>query len=1040
VSTATVPDSALIDKRFRVISPPGEDYVLRARKLSGDSPTEITHLLECLFTDPDPSLEEIFKVALPGKPHYHGLKEFLRRRIVGQDPAIEAVLDGLRVSELRLKKEKPYSLALLGPTGVGKTEIVKQTARFLFGERDEKKRFLCLNLSRFQMETAHELIFGGSPWKGQPGEGILYPFLRPLSSPVPGALSEYRLNQCCIILLDEVEKAHPTTLTAFLSLLDEGVVETIHGQAHCRFDLTSQCLLFLTSNAASSLYDDDTVGGRFLQNQELIKQALQAGSPWKSGDGAFQGERVSGAVKGFRPEFLGRIDTFIMFSKLRPSHMEEIAELNLGAMSEIIRSHNSYKDVKSVTFDPAVKTLFAFKDGFQYGVRNLRTLIESTLSPPLMVYAETNPTDGIRQVLVELKDEDFHKKMCLSETGVHVLAVDDPEDLRDPEAYRNHFKDLEFTWDSASSWPEALGLLKRNAYSFVLMDADVDILRQIRRRYPTVPVFLFSDEVTEGEKNKIMQAGGARDFLRKDIDEEEIQSHLRTFQKMAIDLRRIEAMKSTLEGQANGFSFEVMPPKREGETLILSIGRVVPVHTPRTDDLGLYTQERAAVLLRDVQGIDPFRAQIEELIQILRNPLGCLALGGRLPRGVMLYGPPGTGKTMLAKAIAYETGFPFLHTSSGALASRYAVFGDAAIEAFFSQARRNAPCVVFIDEIDGLAPRRGTAPHSLLLHSLLGGIDSIPVREPVLFVAATNRPEGLDPALTRPGRFDRKFAMEPPSRAGREAILGKLLLGYDTKDLDLNRIARLTSGFTGAHLVSLFNEAALAAKRKGRESITQDLMEEVIDLVKFGPETDLLKHPDDRRRVAVHELGHAILTLALGTAPLLRVSLVSRSHYLGMSETLPDEEGPQGRHRNHWLRKIAVSLGGRVAEEIVFGQDEGKTAGAESDLEKATKISLKMVSQWGMAPGPKGAFFVSREDYLGQEEVNRLYLSERTAEALDRQVQDILVQAEATARETLEKHRHGLLSWAETLMEKEEMSGGEVAELMGIAGQPQVPA
>ncbi len=1025
VDVQTIDDSAVQVTRFLVDTPIDENYISRGLKIAGGNRFELDHLLDALLLEPDSSLDKVFK----SKSYYQELRNCLRSRIMGQDACIDALVDGIKVSRLRLNHKKPYSFALVGPTGVGKTELVKQLARFLFGPEDYEKHLLTINMSRYQLDIADQMIFGGSPFKGQPEGGILYPFLKQLSTKVPGSSNDYQLSQPGIILLDEIEKSHASTFMAFLSLLDEGLVETIHEQKHHRFHLTSDMLVFLTSNAGSSLYEDETIGARFLQNPEIIKETLLKESRWQSRDPEFQGRRIDSGTFGFRPEFISRIDTFVMLSKLQPSHMEKIAELNLGDLSDRVRTHPDFKAVETMEFDPAVKTLLAFKEGFQFGVRNLRTLVETAFVPPLISYADENSLAGVKRIRISLEDNAFRNRMCVRSGEVRVLAIDDPEDLRDPDDYRHHFKDLGFAWDSASSVSDALQLLKQNEYTFVLMDMHPNILQQIRRRFPSIPVFIFSDEASEDDRNRVLQSGGARDFLRKDLDEVEIQRQLRIFEQLAVDQNRITFLKSSLAGQANGLSFDVSGPQRTNDSLQLAITNIHPVYTPRTDDLGLHSQKRVSVQLSHVQGIEGIRPQIEELVEIFKHPHAYLALGASLPKGILLYGPPGTGKTMLAQAIAYETALPFLYSSSGVLASRYAEYGDRALVSFFAQARRNAPCVVFIDEIDGIGQIRTGFTSSTLLQSILTGLDGIRHHEQILFIAATNRPEILDPALTRAGRFDRKFALESPSTSGREAILRKLLDSYETANLDVPRIARLTFGFTGAQLVNLLNESAITSRRKGLDTITQGIVEEVIDWVKFGPETQALINPQDRFQTAVHELGHGILTLTLKTNPLHRLSIISRSDYLGISETLPEDKHHR-KHRGYWLNKIAVCLGGRVAEEITFGGFEGQNPGVENDFEQATRLATEMVCRWGMCSSLRGCFVSVSGDYLGKIEKKHLFFSEQTAKEIDQAIQQLLQEAEGIARTTLEKYRNPLQNWAEILVEEEEMSGERLENLL----------
>ena len=1028
IDAAHLDDNALEGKRFRVVRPGSDDYLTRASRRAGDKVLQLGHLVEALAGD----LPEILVPRLPRPPEFQRLRDFLRSRIFGQDACIDVLIEGLKVSRLRLSQDKPYSFALLGPTGVGKTELVKQLARFSFGEEQVGRQFLCINLSRYQMDTAHELIFGGSPWKGQPGEGLLHPFFSQISQKVPGTQNDLKVAEPCIILLDEVEKAHYSTFMAFLRMLDEGMVETIHDQAHYRYHLGNRTLLFLTSNAGASLYEDDTIGARFYQNPQVIKEALQRESRWFSPDGG-DALRPSSGFYGFRPEFLSRIDTFMTFSKLQPSHMEAIAELSLRDLGERIRSHGTFKNIETIDLDPALPTLLAFKDGFQYGVRNLKTLIETTFVPPLISYADEHPAEEVTNLRVTIEDDVFREEMFMRPGEVRVLAIDDPADLHDPEDYRHHFKDLHFAWDSASSTEEALQLLKQNRYTFILMDLHLDILHQIRRRFPSVPVFIFSETASEEDLRRVMLSGGARNCLRKAPDEGELQRQWRLVEQLARDHNRTAYRKAALAGQANGLAFRVAGPERENYTLHLRISSIEPVYTPRSDDLGIYTQKRAAIPLAEVRGIETIRPELEELIAILKDPKEYLAMGATLPKGLLLSGPPGTGKSMLAQALAYETGLPFLCTSSSAIAGRFAELGERALASFFSQVRRNAPCVVFIDELDGIGQIRSGLNPSIVLHGLLTGIDSIRPHEMVLFIAATNRPEILDPALTRAGRFDRKFTMEPPNAEGRRAIIEKFQQSYDVAPLDLARLSRLTFGFTGAELVNLFNEAALAAKRKGCDLVTQEILEEVVDLIRFGPETRALKHQEERSQVAVHELGHGLLTLILRPGSLHRVSIISRSHYLGLSQSFPLETFER-KSRRYWVEEIAVCLGGRIAEEMVFGAIEGQTPGVASDFENATCVATMMVCQWGMTETLKGCLATSRTSFLGESEKVQLFFSESTAREIDQAVQRLLTEGEALARKELEKFRGHLSTWAEQLVQAEELSGDELKRLIAEAG------
>jgi cell division protease FtsH len=449
--------------------------------------------------------------------------------------------------------------------------------------------------------------------------------------------------------------------------------------------------------------------------------------------------------------------------------------------------------------------------------------------------------------------------------------------------------------------------------------------------------------------------------------------------------------------------------------------------------------EVTGVTFADVAGADSALLELREIVEILKNSKKFTTLGARTPKGVILNGPPGTGKTLLARAVAGEASVPFFSVSGSEFVELYVGVGAARVRDLFAQAREKGPAIIFIDEIDAVGRRRGAGNgHSndereQTLNQLLVELDGVETTEAVIVIAATNRPDILDPALLRPGRFDRHVTIDNPDLAGREAILRIHARAKPLAEgVDWAVVARQTPGFSGADLANLVNESAMLAAREDAAHITMAHIEDACMRVIAGPRRSTsIMNEHERRIVAHHEMGHALVGLVLPNAdPVHKVSIVSRGRALGLTMQLPERDKALG-NRHEFTDRIAGLLGGRVAEEIVFGHD-AITSGAADDIEKATMLAQRMVTEMGMSPlGPR--------HFPAVEPGEPRAYSERTAEAIDSEVDLLLAEASVRAHDVLDRRRDVLEALATRLLEVETMEADELKEIVAGFGKRKEP-
>ncbi|MDO5675312.1 MAG: ATP-dependent zinc metalloprotease FtsH [bacterium] len=465
----------------------------------------------------------------------------------------------------------------------------------------------------------------------------------------------------------------------------------------------------------------------------------------------------------------------------------------------------------------------------------------------------------------------------------------------------------------------------------------------------------------------------------------------------------------------------------------------------------LQEEGEVKVTFKDVAGIDEAKEELEEIIDFLRDPQKFTRLGGRIPKGVLLAGSPGTGKTLLARAIAGEAGVPFFTISGSDFVEMFVGVGASRVRDLFAQGKKHAPCIIFIDEIDAVGRHRGAGlggghdEREQTLNQLLVEMDGFEGNDGVIIIAATNRPDVLDPALLRPGRFDRQVIVPVPDVRGREKILE--IYGKRTKlapDVDMAVIARGTPGFSGADLENLVNEAALMAARENRSEVDSELLERAKDKVMMGAERkSMIISPKEKEITAYHEAGHALVAYLLpGTDPIHKVTIIPRGRALGLTMQLPVDE-KYTHAKGYLLNTIAILFGGRVAEKLVFDEI---TTGAGNDIERASELARKMVCEWGMSDelGPLAYGKKEEHIFLGREIAQHRDYSEDTARKIDDAVKKIILEANDKVTGMLTEHRASLDAIAAALLDKETIMLDDmvaiIREVEQISQEEEVPA
>ena len=453
-------------------------------------------------------------------------------------------------------------------------------------------------------------------------------------------------------------------------------------------------------------------------------------------------------------------------------------------------------------------------------------------------------------------------------------------------------------------------------------------------------------------------------------------------------------------------------------------------------------EPKTQVTFGDVAGIEQAKLELTEVVDFLKNADRFTAIGAKIPKGVLLVGPPGTGKTLLAKAVAGEAGVPFFSISGSEFVEMFVGVGASRVRDLFEQAKANAPCIVFIDEIDAVGRQRGAGlgggndEREQTLNQLLTEMDGFEGNTGIILIAATNRPDVLDSALMRPGRFDRQVVVDRPDYSGRQEILNVHARGKTlAKDVDLNKIARRTPGFTGADLANLLNEAAILAARRSLTEISMDEVNDAIDRVMAGPEKKNRVMSEKRKElVAYHEAGHALVgALMPDYDPVQKISIIPRGRAGGLTWFTPSEERMESGlySRSYLQNQMAVALGGRLAEEVIYGEEE-VTTGASNDLQQVTRVARQMVTRFGMSDrlGPVALGRQNGNVFMGRDIASDRDFSNETAAAIDEEVRNYVDQAYSRAKKVLVENRHILDRLAQMLIEKETVEADELQQVL----------
>ena len=453
----------------------------------------------------------------------------------------------------------------------------------------------------------------------------------------------------------------------------------------------------------------------------------------------------------------------------------------------------------------------------------------------------------------------------------------------------------------------------------------------------------------------------------------------------------------------------------------------------------LLSEAHGRVTFDDVAGVDEAKEDLQEIVEFLKDPQKFQKLGGRIPRGVLLVGPPGTGKTLTARAVAGEANVPFFTISGSDFVEMFVGVGASRVRDMFEQAKKNSPCIIFIDEIDAVGRHRGAGlgggndEREQTLNQLLVEMDGFEQNEGIIIVAATNRPDVLDPALLRPGRFDRQIVISNPDFVGREKILRVHVRKVPlAPDVDLKVVARGTPGFSGADLMNLVNESALLAARRGKRVVTRQEFEDARDKILMGAERRTLMMTDEEKKLtAYHEGGHALVSLSMpASTPIHKATIIPRGRALGMVQSLPERDQVSQSYEQ-FISMLAMAMGGRVAEEMVFGKNK-VTSGAASDIQQVTKIARAMVTRLGFSDKLGTVMYGENQDevFLGYTMGRQNTISEATAETIDAEVRRFVLEAHVTATRILTDRRADLETLANGLMEFETLSGDEIIGLL----------
>ncbi len=973
------------------------------------------------------------------------LRAALGKRIVGQSRAIDMVCDASFATELKrsagsqddiLHPGPRMILTFLGPPGVGKTYMAEIIADHL--KTGDAAALLRLDMSAYSTHQAHEQLVGFNPSYTGSSKGLLTSFA--IDHPDG------------FILIDEIEKAHPNTQNIFLQILDSG--RLYDNNLRQEVDLSRTTLIF-TTNLGRELYDTPERSGFLRDSQYLNDAILQALGKEATNTGP--------EGSGLTPELLSRMAKghLVLFDRLGGLALERIADLTVRQVSDELRAGIG---IGLEATDPLLLTLLVLRFGAGGDARRLTTGLrnflytavkdllhdqkdllldgDEPLLPKLTAIRLTAPrNDGIPKAVTETLAEQSH-----------LLLLDDDDWKVE--------KDPSFRWEQARAQEDADAILRKGRTNLILLDLHIGtrreervmenglaLLRWLRSRFPQVPVYLFSESpekrgLSAEALQRVSEEGGAAGILQKrfytSADQEALErdSFFRQLREVDVAQRR-QRLVEQFQGRFKIIEFDLHtnPAATADGALLLELRGLREVTAVASRDRGAMgwvdlPRER----FEDVAGAEQAKDRLQEIVRWLRDPRPILDLGLDMPKGILLTGPPGTGKTTLARAVAGESSVPFFAISGSEVYNKYVGESEGAIRGLFAAARRYAPAVIFIDEIDSIGSTRGdsqeTAWRTGVLNELLAQMDGFKQgSRPIFVMAATNRPDILDPALVRSGRFDLQIEVPNPSAPGREGIFKIHLKGMKLAgDVDIPRLAGRTAGLSGADIKQVCKEAGFLALRQGRGVVAQADLDEAITIVRFGLASErALLDEATKWSTAVHEAGHALVhRVIFPDEAVSQVSILPRGRALGFTEHVP------GKHYSDQslarIRgEVRVLLAGRVAEEMLLG-GEGITSGCSDDLERATTLTVQMISSWGM--DERIGLLNLRGIKRGLQVAEGMPFESASQEAAIAASRTWLAEQRDAVRAMLEPKREKLRNFAQELVKRETLTGTDLTALL----------
>ena len=976
------------------------------------------------------------------------LRRSLRDRIIGQDRAIDMVCDGYFSSRLRRGAEPNADpsglgprmiLTFLGPSGVGKTYLAEVMARHCC-DGDTSPATLRLDMSAYSGHQAHEQLVGFNPSYTGSNRGLLTGFV--LDHPN------------AFILVDEIEKAHPNTQHLFLQVLDSGKVYDNKEQKEVDFSGT---IIIFTTNLGRELYDAPERAGILSESGHLNDAVLQA----LRKETGHAGEDHP----GLSPELLSRMAKghIVLFGRLGGLALERIADMTLREVSRELEMGVGFV-VKPP--DPVVLTLLVLRFGAGGDARRLTTGLRNyvyTMVKDLLHDHRAALLDGEEPLLSKVKGIQLALGKSTEipsaireglERKSKVLLIDD--DRWDVDW------GSDFSWSQVQDKVDADEILRKGTTDLILLDLHIgftkdardmergqSLLRWLRSRYPNVPVYLFSESpekrgLSSETLERVSQEGGAHGILQKRFFSS-AESEAMERDGFFVQLRQVDAQlhrQNLVEHYQRRFMvldfdlhFDPIPDQEAFVGLEISGIREVTAVTAQDRELAGWVdlpKER----FDDIAGAEQAKGRLREVVGWLSDPRPVVELGLKLPKGILLTGPPGTGKTSLARAVAGESRVPFFAISGASVFKKYVGESEATIRNLFAVARRYAPSVIFIDEIDAVGAHRAESGRDSgvrvgVLNELLAQMDGfVQGGRPIFVMAATNRPDMLDAALLRAGRFDLQIEVPLPNAVAREGIFKVHLRALQVAaNVDIPKLSGRTAGLSGAEIEQVCKEAGFLAVREGKREITHRHLDEAVTIVRFGLSSERVLLDDATKwSTAVHEAGHALAQhLLFPEEPVSQISILPRGKALGFTEHTPGTYYVD-QNLKRMRSTVQVLLAGRVSEELLLGP-EGVTAGCADDLERASSLVLQLITAWGMDPdiglvsfgGIQRGFAVSPGmpiDSSAHEEA--ISAARRWLESEENAVRKLLDASKPT-----------LVKIAETLLARETLSGGELEALFG---------